>query len=221
MPPGGASSSRQPVTRWRSGSTRSRVPCSSSTHTAPSPTATAAAGPGSATRPATTSPEATGVASVRTVLLVGWDPAASPLGRLPACRRPTTTRATSITTTPAATSHRSRLACFTPTPGHAGDPFGRLSTWRIHRALPSGSSPWVAARRDAGRHGRHPRGAANAALGRAVRARPAAVNRQRPGSPADGLPRLAPRRRLRAARAPPPGRPSAGRAPHRPQPVDG
>jgi len=34
----------------------------------------------------------------------------------------------------------------------------------------------VATRRDAGRHGRHPRGAANAALGRAVRAQPATAN---------------------------------------------
>jgi hypothetical protein len=69
IPPVGASSSRRPVTLWRSGSTRSRVPCSSSTHTAPSPTATAAAGLGSPTRPATASPEATGVVSVRTVLV--------------------------------------------------------------------------------------------------------------------------------------------------------
>jgi hypothetical protein len=82
---------------------------------------------------ATASPEATGVASVLTVLLVGWDTPASPSGRLPACRRPTATRATSITTTPAATSHPSRLAAFTPTPGHRLRPFRQI----VHLAHPS------------------------------------------------------------------------------------
>jgi hypothetical protein len=48
-------------------------------------------------------------------------------------------------------------------------------------------------------------------LGRAVRARPAAAHGQRPGPPAGGPPRLAPRRRVRAARAPPPGQPGTGR----------
>ena len=165
-PPVGASSSRRPVIRWRSGSTRSRAPCSSSTHTASSPTATAAAGPGNATRPVTASPEATGVASVRTVFVVGRDPAASPSARLPACRRPTTPKATSITTTPAATSHRSRLAAFTPTPGHRLRPVRQI----VHLAPPSRPThpvrAAVATRRDADCHGRHPRGAANAALGR-------------------------------------------------------
>jgi len=32
---------------------------------------------------------------------------------------------------------------FTPTPGHACDPFGRLSPWRVHGALPIRSEPRV------------------------------------------------------------------------------
>jgi hypothetical protein len=68
------------------------------------------------------------VASVFTVLLVGWDPPASPPGRLRPCRRPTTTKATSIATTPAATSiattpaatsNRSRPAVLTSTPDYS------------------------------------------------------------------------------------------------------
>ena len=80
---------------------------------------------------------------------------------------------------------------------------------RLYDALAPGGT--------AGRHGRHPRRAAKATLGRPVRARPAAAHRQRPGSSAGGLPRLAPRRRLRAARAAPSGRPGPSRPARRPQ----
>ena len=62
---------------------------------------------------------------------------------------------------------------------------------RLYDALAPGGT--------ARRHGRDPRRGAKAALGRPVRARPVPAHRQRPGSSAGGLPRLAPRRRLRAA----------------------
>jgi hypothetical protein len=63
-----------------------------------------------------------GGSSVPTVALVAWGAPASPAPKFWSCRRPTTIRATSITTTPE-TSRQLRLDAFTPTPRPSVRPF--------------------------------------------------------------------------------------------------
>ena len=59
---------------------------------------------------------------------------------VPPCRRPTTTKASSITTTPA-TSRQLRLDAFTPTPGYACDPSAEYLPRLVHCGPDARSRP--------------------------------------------------------------------------------